>query len=237
MIASTLLSLLLPALVSAHGYVNKVTIDGTVYPGNAVGTSATVSSAIRQVNTNSPVKGATSPDLNCGPGAQMAAQSANANPGSTVEVSWVGGTSGSTPVSPISSSYHVEDTFSPFRSGRTTWVRSCSTWPSARVPARPTTRVVPSGSRLQSKVINLAAPGIKQNSVRRSPFDQSSANTPPRVRITIVGYHPKYPCCRQLLASFRSHFAPKCHVPRWCRVLSLLRSIVCRWLSNWPALE
>ncbi|KAI9567888.1 glycosyl hydrolase family 61-domain-containing protein [Boletus coccyginus] len=97
MIASTLLSLLLPALVSAHGYVNKVTIDGTAYPGNAVGTSSTISSAIRQVNTNSPVKGATSPDLNCGPGAQLAAESANANPGSTVEVSWVGGTSGSTP--------------------------------------------------------------------------------------------------------------------------------------------
>ncbi|KAG8221713.1 glycoside hydrolase family 61 protein [Butyriboletus roseoflavus] len=97
MITSTLLSLLLPALVSAHGYVNKVSIDGTVYQGNTVGTTATVSSVIRQINTNSPVKGATNPDLNCGSGAQLAADVANANPGSTVEVYWVGGTTGTSP--------------------------------------------------------------------------------------------------------------------------------------------
>jgi hypothetical protein len=94
MIASTLLSLLLPALVSAHGYVNKVTIDGTAYQGNSVGTTPTISSIIRQVNTNSPVKGATNPDINCGASAQLAADVANANPGSTVEVYWVGGTTG-----------------------------------------------------------------------------------------------------------------------------------------------
>ena len=107
MIASTLLSLLLPALVSAHGYVNKVVIDGTVYQGNSVGATATISSAIRQVNTNSPVKGATNPDLNCGAGAQLAADVANANPGSNVQVYWVGGTTGTSPVSDTPSS-HVE---------------------------------------------------------------------------------------------------------------------------------
>ena len=101
MITSTLLSLLLPALVSAHGYVNKITIDGTAYQGNSVGTTPTISSVIRQVNTNSPVKGATNPDINCGAGAQLAADVANANPGSTVEVYWVGGTTGTSAVSVI----------------------------------------------------------------------------------------------------------------------------------------
>ncbi|KAF8132808.1 glycoside hydrolase family 61 protein [Boletus edulis] len=97
MIASTLFSLILPALVSAHGYVYKVTIDGTVYQGNSVGTTASVKSAIRQVNSNEPVKGTTNPDITCGPGSQPAALSANANPGSTVQVQWVGGTTGSSP--------------------------------------------------------------------------------------------------------------------------------------------
>lgn len=96
MVPSLLLSLLLPALVSAHGYVNKISIDGTVYQGNSVGTTATIQSVIRQVNTNSPVQDATNPNLNCGQGAQLAANVANANPGSTVEVYWVGGVSGDT---------------------------------------------------------------------------------------------------------------------------------------------
>jgi len=97
MIAFAVLSLLLPTLVSAHGYVAQVTIDGTVYKGNPVGTTPTVDSVIRQVNTNSPVKGATNPDINCGAGAQLAKDVANANPGSTVEVLWSGGTSGTSP--------------------------------------------------------------------------------------------------------------------------------------------
>ncbi|KAF9232369.1 glycosyl hydrolase family 61-domain-containing protein [Melanogaster broomeanus] len=94
MIAFTLFSLILPALVSAHGYVAQVTIDGTVYKGNSVGTTSTIDSVIRQINSNSPVKGASNPDLNCGTGAQLAKDVASANPGSTVEVLWSGGTSG-----------------------------------------------------------------------------------------------------------------------------------------------
>ncbi|KAN0082920.1 glycoside hydrolase family 61 protein [Tylopilus felleus] len=94
MFALFFLSLLLPALVAAHGYVYKVTIDGTSYQGNPVGTTSTVSSVIRQINTNSPVKGADNPYLNCGQNAQLAADVANANPGSTVQVYWVGGVSG-----------------------------------------------------------------------------------------------------------------------------------------------
>ena len=155
MITFTLLSLLLPVLVSAHGRVDKVTIDGTVYQGNSVGTTATIKSVIRQINTNSPVKGASNPDLNCGAGAQLAADVANANPGSTVQVLWVGGTTGTSPVSVVPPSSCIEH--SPICSGRTTPVQSCTTWPCATVPAPLTTRVVPNGSRFQSKARNLAA--------------------------------------------------------------------------------
>ncbi|KAH7890299.1 glycosyl hydrolase family 61-domain-containing protein [Phlebopus sp. FC_14] len=92
MFAVALLALLLPALVSAHGYVAQVTIDGTVYKGNSPGSSSSTSSVIRQVANNSPVKGTTNPDLNCGASAQVAADVADANPGSQVLVQWVGGT-------------------------------------------------------------------------------------------------------------------------------------------------
>ncbi|KIJ15794.1 lytic polysaccharide mono-oxygenase [Paxillus involutus ATCC 200175] len=95
MIAFTLLPLLLPALVSAHGYVGQVTIDGTVYKGNAVGTIPTIDSVIRQVYTQFPVKNASNPDLHCGMGAQFAKDVASANPGSKFEVLWVGGPNGS----------------------------------------------------------------------------------------------------------------------------------------------
>ncbi|KAL4063407.1 glycoside hydrolase family 61 protein [Scleroderma yunnanense] len=91
------LSLLLPALVSAHGYVSQVTIDGTVYKGNSPGSSATSSSIIRQVSSNSPVKGATNPDLNCGLSAQLAQDVGQANPGSQLEVQWSGGYTAGTP--------------------------------------------------------------------------------------------------------------------------------------------
>ena len=170
MITPTLLSLLLPALVSAHGYVNKVTIDGTVYQGNSVGTTPTISSVIRQVNTNSPVKGATNPDINCGAGAQLAADVANANPGSTVQVYWVGGTTGTSAVSSLSF-MTCESVYSFISSGPIIRVRSCITWPSARDPAQLTTQVVPSGSRFQSKVSNpVATLGTKQNFVRSLPL-------------------------------------------------------------------
>jgi hypothetical protein len=99
MIAFTLLPLLLPALVSAHGYVGQVTIDGTVYKGNAVGTIPTIDSVIRQVYTQFPVKNASNPDLHCGMGAQFAKDVASANPGSKLEVLWVGGPNGSINVS------------------------------------------------------------------------------------------------------------------------------------------
>jgi len=90
--------LIIPALVAAHGYVQQVTIDGTVYMGNSLNVETPAPSIIRQVSTNSPVKGATNPDIFCGQQAQLASLVGNANPGSQVEVLWVGGTDGSSNV-------------------------------------------------------------------------------------------------------------------------------------------
>ena len=46
---------------------------------------------IRAVNTIDPVKGASNPNILCGPGAKATAQYADTKPGSEVEVQWVGG--------------------------------------------------------------------------------------------------------------------------------------------------
>ncbi|KAH7890298.1 glycoside hydrolase family 61 protein [Phlebopus sp. FC_14] len=88
-----ILTLLLPTVVFGHGYVGSVTIDGTSYKGNEPG-GATNPSIIRQVSTIDPVKGATNPSLNCGMNATLAANVANANPGSQLQIYWVGSTTG-----------------------------------------------------------------------------------------------------------------------------------------------
>ncbi|KAH0826364.1 glycoside hydrolase family 61 protein [Lanmaoa asiatica] len=85
---------LLPILVSAHGYIASVTIDGQSYPGNVPG-GTTNPSIIRQISTISPVQGASNPSINCGMNATLAANVANANPGSQIQVHWVGGATGS----------------------------------------------------------------------------------------------------------------------------------------------
>jgi len=148
----TFLSLLLPTLVSAHGFVSQVTIDGTVYKGNSPGSGATTPSIIRQVSSNSPVKGASNPDLNCGLSAQLAQDVAQANPGSQLEIQWSGGTTPGTPVSRPLSRF-VSALNSDMRpSGLTTPVRSCTTWLSVTGPALHTSPPTLSGSRSLSLV-------------------------------------------------------------------------------------
>lgn len=88
-------ALAISTLVSAHGFVQQVTIDGTVYKGNDLNVGTPAPSIIRLVSTNSPVKGALNPDINCGQDAQFASLVGNANPGSQLEILWVGGTDGS----------------------------------------------------------------------------------------------------------------------------------------------
>ncbi|KAG2354850.1 glycosyl hydrolase family 61-domain-containing protein [Suillus spraguei] len=75
-LAQFLLALAIPTLVSAHGFVQQVTIDGTVYMGNKL-------------------NGANNPFLNCGQDAQFASLVGNANPGSQLEILWVGEIDGS----------------------------------------------------------------------------------------------------------------------------------------------
>jgi hypothetical protein len=88
-------ALVIPTLVSAHGYLQQVTIDGTVYMGNKLNVKTPAPSIIRLVNTNFPVMGTSNPYMNCGPDAQFASQVGNANPGSRLQLLWVGGTDGS----------------------------------------------------------------------------------------------------------------------------------------------
>ncbi|KAG1730963.1 glycoside hydrolase family 61 protein J [Suillus paluster] len=87
-------ALAISTLVSAHGFVQQVTIDGTVYKGNNLNVETPAASIIRLVSTNSPVKGATNPAINCGQDAQFGSLVGNANPGSQLEILWVGGTDG-----------------------------------------------------------------------------------------------------------------------------------------------
>ncbi|KAL1758959.1 glycoside hydrolase, partial [Schizophyllum commune] len=78
--------------VAAHGYVSSITIDGEEHKGpNVADGESGAQYPIRAVNTIDPVKGASNPDILCGPGAKATSQYADAKPGSEVEVQWVGG--------------------------------------------------------------------------------------------------------------------------------------------------
>ncbi|KAH7923362.1 hypothetical protein BV22DRAFT_1015536 [Leucogyrophana mollusca] len=91
---SLLFSLLsLVPLVASHGFVKQVIIDGQAYQGSIPG-GTTNPSAIRQISTIDPVKGASNPSLNCGMNATLASDVANANPGSQIQIDWVGSSTG-----------------------------------------------------------------------------------------------------------------------------------------------
>ncbi|KAI0084578.1 glycosyl hydrolase family 61-domain-containing protein [Irpex rosettiformis] len=76
--------------VSAHGFVNKLVVDGKSYTGN-VPAQKTNPSVIRQINSIDPVKGANNQDINCGHSAQKASLVADVQPGSTLEFFWLAG--------------------------------------------------------------------------------------------------------------------------------------------------
>lgn len=84
---SIFVPLLTAALVSAHGFVSNINIDGKSYKGN-VPRGAKNPSIIRQINSIDPVKGAHNAAVNCGPGATAAANVAEANPGSSIAFTW-----------------------------------------------------------------------------------------------------------------------------------------------------
>ncbi|CCL98501.1 uncharacterized protein FIBRA_00499 [Fibroporia radiculosa] len=83
-------------LALAHGYVSRVTVDGTEYVGNPPGHN-TSSSPIRMVSSNGPVQNLSSPFLACGPDAQPAQLEAIAAPGSVINITWVSGGGGNWP--------------------------------------------------------------------------------------------------------------------------------------------
>ncbi|KAI0072594.1 hypothetical protein K474DRAFT_361962 [Panus rudis PR-1116 ss-1] len=78
------------SLVSAHGFVSQVSIDGKVYKGNEPN-NPKFDSPIRLINDISPVKGANNPNIVCGQNAQKAKLVADAKPGSKVAFSWLAG--------------------------------------------------------------------------------------------------------------------------------------------------
>jgi hypothetical protein len=90
--------LLLASYVSANGFVHSVAIDGKTFTSNTPsGQRNNRSTVIRQIRTQDPTKGARNPDVNCGPGAFVASDVADANPGDTLTFDWR--TAGLSPVS------------------------------------------------------------------------------------------------------------------------------------------
>jgi len=73
--------------VAAHGFVQDMTIDGKFIKGNGVGGPSNPS-AIRQVFSQDPIKGADNRAINCGSGARPAALTVDTNPGSEMTFNW-----------------------------------------------------------------------------------------------------------------------------------------------------
>ncbi|KAG6816724.1 hypothetical protein H0H87_003584 [Tephrocybe sp. NHM501043] len=94
--ASILFPLALATSAFAHGFVSKITIDGTAYNGNTPNGQEN-DSIIRLIDTTSPTKGATNPAVNCGPGAGKAALVGDAQPGSKLQFTWDSGNGGNWP--------------------------------------------------------------------------------------------------------------------------------------------
>ena len=86
---SLFVPLLTAAFVSAHGYINYVTINGKPYNGNAPGTTDTPS-IVRQRSIN-PILGAQNTDLACGTDSKPASLAADVNPGDVLRIFWKGG--------------------------------------------------------------------------------------------------------------------------------------------------
>jgi len=75
--------------VSAHGFLNTITINGKTYNGNnPFGNNDP--SIIRKVSSPDPNYGAANAALTCGPNASAASQVADANPGDTITFDWRG---------------------------------------------------------------------------------------------------------------------------------------------------
>ncbi|CAE6378350.1 unnamed protein product [Rhizoctonia solani] len=74
--------------VSAHGYIDKVTIGNKAFSGPYPFSNNNAASPIRKITTTFPITSASDPNMNCGIDAVPAAQVAAANPGEKVTLSW-----------------------------------------------------------------------------------------------------------------------------------------------------
>lgn len=77
--------------VSAHGFVDKVTVGGKTFSGPLPFSKNNAASPIRKITTTFPITSANDANMNCGIGAVPAAQVAAANPGDKVTLSWKSG--------------------------------------------------------------------------------------------------------------------------------------------------
>ncbi|PFH49708.1 lytic polysaccharide monooxygenase, partial [Amanita thiersii Skay4041] len=77
--------------VAAHGYVQKIAIDGKNYEGDNVNNPSNKPSAIRVTSSVGGVNSVSSPDIACGVNSKPGQLVADAMPGSTVQFSWVTG--------------------------------------------------------------------------------------------------------------------------------------------------
>ncbi|KAG6851721.1 hypothetical protein C0991_006739 [Blastosporella zonata] len=92
-----LFSLTLATSALAHGFVSRITIDGNVYKGD-IPNGELNPSIIRLIDTTSPVKGTSNPDINCGSGTPKPAQLVgNAMPGDLMTFTWDDGDGGNWP--------------------------------------------------------------------------------------------------------------------------------------------
>lgn len=86
---STLLifPLLVPAYVSAHGFVWKLGVNSQTYTGN-IPDATPAPSVIREITTQDPVKGASNPFLTCGQNSTAGSLVADVNPGDALTFDW-----------------------------------------------------------------------------------------------------------------------------------------------------
>ncbi|KAG9079965.1 a-factor receptor [Ceratobasidium sp. 370] len=91
MLFNSLLALAAVASVSAHGFIQSVTVGGKTFSGPFPFSNKNAASPVRKITTTFPITSATDPNMNCGIGAAKASLVAAANPGDKVTISWKSG--------------------------------------------------------------------------------------------------------------------------------------------------
>ncbi|KIY72052.1 lytic polysaccharide monooxygenase [Cylindrobasidium torrendii FP15055 ss-10] len=87
---SLIAALSLVSSVWAHGYVDRVQVNGVDYQGTIPGGGGD-SGVVRIVQSTDPIKGATNPDITCGKGAYAVADLVEANAGDSIGFNWNAG--------------------------------------------------------------------------------------------------------------------------------------------------